>query len=72
MIFITKLFILFSLFFIHSYLSSCIPSSKKCGCSQVKPLLSQSKIVGGYTAQSHSWPWIGKDYYLIIHFISIY
>ena len=51
--------ILFLLYLIHSCLSSCIPSSKQCGCPLVKPLLSQSKIVGGYTARNHSWPWIG-------------
>ncbi len=54
-----QFFILFPFFLIHSCLSSCIPSSKQCGCSLVQPLLSQSKIVGGYTARNHSWPWIG-------------
>lgn len=51
------------LLLIYSCLSVCVPSSTQCGCSQVKPLLSQSKIVGGYTARSHSWPWIGKYQY---------
>ncbi|CAF2997190.1 unnamed protein product [Rotaria sp. Silwood2] len=51
-------FILYLLFLIHSYLSLCVPSSTQCGCSHVKPIFSESRIVGGYTAQSHSWPWI--------------
>jgi hypothetical protein len=55
------LFFILSLFFlIRSTFSLCIPSSTQCGCSSVKPLLSAPKIVGGYTALTSSWPWIGK------------
>ncbi len=52
--------ILFLFYLIHSSLSVCTPSPKQCGCSAIKSLLAQTKIVGGYTAQSHSWPWMGK------------
>jgi hypothetical protein len=52
--------ILFLFCLIHASLSTCIPSPTQCGCSAVKPSLSQAKIVGGYTAQSHSWPWMGE------------
>lgn len=45
--------------FIQSSHSACTPSVNQCGCSVVKPLTSQSKIVGGFTARSHSWPWMG-------------
>jgi secreted trypsin-like serine protease len=44
----------------ESLFSSCIPSIKQCGCSYQQPILSQSRIIGGYTARKHSWPWIGK------------
>ncbi|CAF0730459.1 unnamed protein product [Didymodactylos carnosus] len=36
--------------------NDCIPSSTTCGCSKVAPIF--SRIVGGYTARAHSWPWI--------------
>ncbi|UJR37302.1 hypothetical protein I4U23_030011 [Adineta vaga] len=42
----------------HLTLPVCIPSSTQCGCSRVRPTLSESKIVGGYTARNNSWPWI--------------
>ncbi|CAF3563984.1 unnamed protein product [Adineta steineri] len=58
MIYKRQFFLLFFFCLIHSYLSLCTPSSQQCGCSQVKPLLTQSKIVGGYTARTNSWPWI--------------
>lgn len=56
----TPIFVLFlSGFCIQSSHSACTPSVNQCGCSVVKPLTSQSKIVGGFTALSHSWPWMG-------------
>ncbi|CAF3165661.1 unnamed protein product [Rotaria socialis] len=43
---------------IPSYLSSCVPSSRQCGCSVVQPNTVESKIVDGYMARNNSWPWI--------------
>jgi hypothetical protein len=51
---------LFPFFQFQLLFSSCIPSFKQCGCSHEQPIFSQSRIVGGYTARAHSWPWIGK------------
>ncbi|CAF1574708.1 unnamed protein product, partial [Adineta ricciae] len=36
----------------------CISSSTQCGCSLVKPILNEAKIVGGFAARNNSWPWI--------------
>ena len=47
------------LLLIDSSFSACVPSAEQCGCSKIKPLTSQTKIVGGYTALTHSWPWMG-------------
>lgn len=52
--------ILCPLFFTITCSSSCIPSPEQCGCSSVKPNFIESKVVGGYTARNHSWPWMGK------------
>ena len=43
-------------------------SFKQCGYPTESPILSQSRIVGGYPARKHSWPWIGK-YLFLIQFI---
>ncbi|CAF1039748.1 unnamed protein product [Adineta steineri] len=47
--------------------SSCIPSAEQCGCPHESPILFTSKIVGGYSAQKHSWPWIVSIRYAGAH-----
>jgi hypothetical protein len=55
-------------FAFYQFCLLCTTSSEKCGYPTESPILSKSRIVGGYPARKHSWPWIGK-YLLLIQFI---
>ncbi len=44
-------------------ISNCNYNSSTCGCQAIKPTFSSTKIINGYSATPHSWPWMVLLYY---------
>jgi secreted trypsin-like serine protease len=45
--------------------TSCVynSSSTACGCAATQPTFTSARIINGYTATAHSWPWMVALYY---------